>query len=185
MAKLSSDIVDKAKRKSLAAKKARMGRILERPVNKQNVLLLWGSLCDKYKKPRPGLVSKKVTNMLSGFVTLCIRHDRDLAWISDLFTKMFENWDALLRITMRTGNGKKWALATHPSLVDFLICRETIMGALEGMDDPYSKTEELPEEDKEARQEEMASFIPAKVQDIGPSEKDMQAEYEAWYGIDD
>lgn len=76
-------------------------------------------------------VSKKTLNMLQGMVKLMLQKGVESEEVYYALYYMVEHWDTLKLKEIVTINGKKWALSEVPNLHDFIICRDSIMSALD------------------------------------------------------
>ena len=123
-----------------------------------------------YGSPMP--ITKQVRGMLSGFIKVC----RSSGWHEMKIYKSIENivinWNFIKKCDHHTmKNHKKVLLGDRPSLLEFLICRETILFAVE-------KAIAVEQSMENAITKEIK---PIQVQSIrksfAPSEEDMEEEY--------
>jgi len=78
----------------------------------------------------PPPMSQKVRGMLSGFIKVCRRSGWEEGGIYSTVEQLVKCWNYIKKQEHHTLNGKRAALGDRPSLLEFLICRETILSAI-------------------------------------------------------
>jgi hypothetical protein len=105
--------------------------------------------------------------MLNGFIKICRNSDWPERKIYESIEALVKYWDYIKTCEHHTLNNKKAALSDRPSLLEFLICRETMLTAIEKA--PHQRVEVRSTETKIVRVTEGDRFT--------PTEEEMQDEY--------
>lgn len=121
-----------------------------------------------YGEPNP--LSKKVENMLLGFIKLGRNNGWEEKVFYDLIIDLVRFWGEIKRKDHYSLNGKKVMLGDRPSLMEFMIARDSILNAIDSI---KCKVDCKP---LELEQERVVASNRRKK--FGPSEEDMQREYE-------
>jgi hypothetical protein len=79
----------------------------------------------------PPPVSKKVRGMLNGLIKVCRGSDWEEETINRLPELLVDNWEFIKKQDHHTLTGKRAMLGDRPSLLEFLICRESVLNAIE------------------------------------------------------
>lgn len=111
----------------------KLEKAFSRKLKVSRICTLFPLFLKQYGYKTVPLVSKKITNMLRGMVKLAIQEEIEPKDIYYALYYMVEHWETLKLKEIVTINGKKWALAEVPNLHDFVICRDSIMSALDGI----------------------------------------------------
>ena len=128
---LLQDAINRANSKSKQGRERRKHNFYNSPANSDKLVRLFGSNFREYKFGEPPPVTTKVRGMLNGFIKVC----RNNGWVErsiyETIPLLVEHWDYIKTCEHHTLNGKKAALGDRPSLLEFLICRETMLAAIE------------------------------------------------------
>lgn len=163
-----ADAVGRAKKRSMQGRERRQHNFYNSPAYPDKLIRLFGSHFREAGYGEPPPVTKKVKGMMSGFIKVC----RSSGWVEKRIYQTVEllvkNWEVIKRQDHHTLNGKKAALGDRPSLLEFLICRETMLTAIASSD--RRKIETTSEETKTVQVERGQRFT--------PTDEELQAEYE-------
>jgi len=164
---LLQDAINRAKSKSRQGRERRKHNYYNSPANSDKLIRLFNTSFRECKFGEPPPVTKKVRGMLSGFIKVC----RSSGWserrVYETVPLLVEHWDYIKTCEHHTLNGKKAALGDRPSLLEFLICRETMLAAI----------------DRAMRQKVAATTTERKIirvtkgKRFTPTEEEMQEEY--------
>jgi hypothetical protein len=80
----------------------------------------------------PPMVTEQVRGMLLGFIKLCRNNELPEEKIYETVQQVVECWGELKSLDHKTLRNKKAILGDRPSLLDFLVCRESILSNLTG-----------------------------------------------------
>jgi hypothetical protein len=163
----AEDAIQRAKDKSDKGRARRTSKFYNSPANSDKLIRLFSTSFREFKFGEPPPTTKKVRGMLSGFIKVC----RGSGWserrIYETIPLLVKHWDYIKKCEHHTLNGKKAALGDRPSLLEFVICRETMLAAI----------------DKAMRQSVKTSTTERKTIQVTsgkrftPTEEEMQEEY--------
>ena len=159
--------INRARRKSNKGRERRKHNFYNSPANPDKLVLTFNRSFVKYEYGEPPPITSKVKGMLHGFIKVC----RGSGWaerkIYESIEKLVEHWDYIKRIDHHTLNNKRAALGDRPSLIEFLICRETMLSAIDRAD-----MQVIEEDTKEIKSIQVTSG-----KRFTPTEEEMQEEY--------
>ena len=125
------DAVSRARDRSNRWRERRKHNYYNSPANSDKLVRLFNNSFRDQEYGEPPPVTAKVRGMLSGFIRVC----RGNGWVErsiyETIPKIVEHWDYIKKCEHQTLNGKRAALGDRPSLLEFLVCRETMLAAIE------------------------------------------------------
>ena len=161
------DVVTRAKNKSNQGRERRKNNFYNSPASFKKLIRVFSTEFRECGYGEPPPTTEKVRGMLSGFIKVC----RSSHWaerkIYESVSLLVKNWDYIRKCEHHTLNGKKAALGDRPTLLEFLICRETMLSAIERS--LQQKVEVTTREVKTIQTERATRFT--------PTEEEMQEEY--------
>jgi len=137
------------------------------PASPNKLIRLFNSKFQENDYGSPLPLAQKTRGMLNGFIRLGRNNGWEEKKFYGVITDVVENWETLKRKEIRTLNGKKVLLSDRPSLLEFLIARDSILSKLYEI-----KNEELKED------EVKITSIETEEKKFSPSEEDMESEME-------
>ena len=111
----------------------RLKKIFSRPLTANGLVTLFSLFMTGGGHKTVPVISKKTMNMLRGAVKLMLQERVKSVRVYSAVYYMVEYWETLKLKEIVTINGKKWILSEVPNLHDFVICRDSIMSALDGI----------------------------------------------------
>ena len=124
------DAIARGLQKSREGRSRRVSRFFSTPASPDKLIRLFFTECisNEYGEPVP--LSKKTRGMMSGFIKL----GRNNGWKEEKFYSIIKsiviNWGELRKKDLTSLNGKRIVLSDRPSLLEFLIGRDSILSAL-------------------------------------------------------
>lgn len=162
------DAINRAKQKSNKGRSRRKHNFYNSPAYSDKLIRLFNTNFREYGYGDPPPVTKKVKGMLNGFIKVCRSSDWPESKIHESIELLVKHWDYIKKRPHHTLNNKKAALGDRPSLLEFVICRETMLSAIASA--VYQKTEVKSTETKTVQVTRGKRFT--------PTDEEMQAEYE-------
>lgn len=127
----AEDAVKRAKAKSEQGRERRRHNFYNSPASSDKLIRLFNTSFREFGHGEPLPITKKARGMLSGFIKVC----RGSGWperrIYDTILLLVKHWGYIKSCDHHTLNGKKAALGDRPSLLEFSICRETMLAAID------------------------------------------------------
>jgi uncharacterized protein YifE (UPF0438 family) len=164
---LLDDAINRAKCKSEKGRERRKCNFYNSPANSDKLIRVYATKFRECEFGEPPPVTKKVKGMLSGFIKVC----RSSGWVErriyETVELLVEHWEYVKRCDHHTLNGKKAALGDRPSLLEFLICRETMITAID-----KAMRQTIVEDTNERKSIQVTSG-----KRFTPTEEEMQEEY--------
>lgn len=161
------DAIKRASRKSNKGRDRRVSNFYNSPANADKLVQVFSKGFRKHGHGEPPPTSSKARNMLFGFIKVC----RGSGWperkIYESIELLVEHWKYIKKLDHHTLNGKKAAIGDRPSLIEFLICRETMLSGIE-----RATRQAIGEDIKERKPIEYT-----KGRRFAPTEEEMQKEY--------
>jgi hypothetical protein len=161
------DAVGRALDRSNQGRERRKHNFYNSPAYPDKLIRLYGSKFRECGYGEPPPVNSRVKGMLSGFIKVC----RSNGWaeyrIYEAIELLVANWTFIKKCDHHTLNGKKAALGDRPSLLEFLICRETMLSAI------WKSTKHK----VEVKSKERVTIKTTKGKRFTPTEEEMQEEY--------
>lgn len=105
--------------------------------------------------------------MLHGFIKVCRGNEWPERRIYESIEQLVEHWSYIKKCDHHTLNNRKAALGDRPSLIEFLICRETMLSAI-----TRAGMQSIKEDTKEIQ-----TIQVSKPKRFTPTEGEMQEEY--------
>lgn len=162
------EAIARAKEKSDRGRSRQLNIFYNNPSSPNKLLRVFNKKFVECDFGNPPPVTKQVMGMLSGYIKLCRNNGWEEKSIYTTIESVVENWRFLRTQQITTmKNNKLAALGDRPSLLEFLICRDSMLSAIHSM--KYRKEEPKKEEVKTVR---------AKLVKHGPSEEDLQSDFE-------
>ena len=162
------DAVSRAKNRSSRGRERRKHNFYNSPAHPDKLIRLFGSHFREVGYGEPPPVNKKVRGMLSGFIKVCRSSNWPEKRIYQTIELLVKNWEIIKRQEHHTLNSKKASLGDRPSLLEFLICRETMLSAITSADRRKVETKST----------EVKTIEVERGRRFEPTEEEMQAEYE-------
>ena len=164
---LLQDAIDRANSKSKQGRERRKHNFYNSPANSDKLTRLFGTSFRECGYGEPPPITVKARGMLSGFIKVC----RNSGWaerrIYERISLLVEHWDYIKTCEHHTLNGKKAALGDRPSILEFLICRETMLAAID----------KATRQRVEVTTRERKTIKVTKGKRFTPTEEEMQEEY--------
>lgn len=161
------DAISRARSKSAKGRDRRKHNFYNSPAYPDKLIRLYSTNFREHGYGEPPPINKKVRGMLSGFIKVC----RSSGWaerrIYETVELIVKHWDYVKKCDHHTLNGRKAAIGDRPSLLEFLICRETMLAAI---DKAMRQKVEMTTRERKAIQG-------TKQKQFTPSEEEMQEEY--------
>lgn len=161
------DAVNRAKNKSLQGRERRQHNFYNSPAYPDKLIRLFNSKFAENGFGKPPPTSSKVKGMLNGFIKVC----RSSGWserrVYETLELLVKHWNYVKTYDHHTLNGKKAMVGDRPSLLEFLICRETMLTAIDKA--MRQKKEVTTKETKAIRTTERTRFT--------PTDKEYEEEY--------
>lgn len=162
------DAVARARKKSDKGRDRRKHNFYNSPANPDKLVLTFNRSFTKHDYGEPPPITSKVKGMLHGFIKVC----RSSGWaerrIYESIERLVEHWDYIKKLDHHTLNNKKAALGDRPSLIEFLICRETMLSAID-----RARMQSIEEDTREIK-----TIKVTRGKRFAPTEEEMQEEYE-------
>jgi len=166
----SREAILAAMEKSERGRKRRLHSFYNSPASPDKLIRIFSSSFKETNYGTPPPVTTQVRGMLNGFIKVC----RSSGWpekdIYQTIKNLVVHWDYIkLQDHHTLKNRKRVLLGDRPSLLEFLICRETILSAIDraGREDiiePVVSTATV--------------VVKTKKKSHTPTEEEMQADYE-------
>ena len=167
------DAVNIGKDKSLKGKSRRLAKYMKSSAYPDKLIRVFNRRFRECGYGTPPPVSKKVKGMLSGFIKVCRGSGWEEEEINKIPGQLVDNWDFIKKQDNTTLNGKRAMLGDRPSLLEFLICRESVLNALEkskyyNKEVVVKETEsiEVIEQEDDSREEQMAEEYQRLMEDM-------------------
>jgi hypothetical protein len=126
-----SDAIEKGKRVALAGRSRRKSRFLSTPASPAKLIRLFNNEFTSagYGEPLP--LAKKTRGMMNGFIKLGRNNGWEDEYFYSIIREIVAHWRDLQGKEITTLNNKRVVLGDRPSLLEFLICRDYILSAME------------------------------------------------------
>ena len=161
------DAVGRAKSKSEQGRERRRHNFYNSPAYPDKLIRLYYTKFRECGYGEPPPVTSKVKGMLSGFIKVCRSNSWAERRVYETIELLVSNWGFIKKCEHHTLNGKKAALGDRPSLLEFLICRETMLSAI------VKSTKHK----VEVKAKERKTIKVTKGKRFAPTEEEMQDEY--------
>jgi hypothetical protein len=157
-------------KKSKAGRARRVNNFYNSPAYPGKLIQLFCSTFREQNFGEPPPISSQVKNMLNGFIRVCRSSNWNERKIYTTIKDLVLHWDYIKKQNHSTiKTGKRAMLGDRPSLLEFLICRESVLTAI----DQARRSNILEPSGKEIK-----NVLLKKRRRYTPSEAEMQAEYE-------
>ncbi len=166
----SKEAILAAMKKSDTGRSRRLKKLYNSPASPDKLIRVFASTFRDTDYGTPPPVTVHVRGMLSGFIKVCRSSNWEESKIYETIKHLVVHWDYIkLQDHHTLKNNRQVKLGDRPSLLEFLICRETILSAIElaGRDNITEVTTSISE-----------VTVVEKRKQFAPSEDDMQADYE-------
>lgn len=155
--------------KSKQGRERRINNFYNSPAYPDKLIRLFCSTFRDKGFGSPPPISKQVKNMLNGFIKVC----RSSSWtekkIYETIKDLVIHWEYIKLQDHSTLKGKRAMLGDRPSLLEFLICRESVLSAIE-----QARRNNI----VETPTKEMKTTIEVKKRKTyAPTDEEMQEEY--------
>lgn len=161
------DAINRAKDKSMQGRNRRKHNFYNSPAYPDKLIRLFNTKFKEYGYGTPNPINQKVKGMLNGFIKVC----RSSGWaerrIHETLELLVKHWDYVKTYDHHTLNGKKAVVGDRPSLLEFLICRETMLAAVD----------KAMRQKKEVTMRETKSITTIGRKQFSPTDEEMQEEY--------
>jgi hypothetical protein len=157
------DAISSGIKKAEAGRARRRSKFFSSPASPNKLIQLFSSECTKNDYGRLPPLSQKTRNMLNGFIRLGRNNNWTEERFYEIIVEIVEYWKILKTKDIRTLNLKKVTLGDRPSLLEFLIARDSILSAIEEI-----------KKQKTVEAAPKKAVIKTKVVKHGPSEEDME-----------
>lgn len=161
------DAISRAKDRSSKGRDRRKHNFYNSPATSDKLVRLFNSSFRECEYGEPPPITVKVKGMLNGFIKVCRSNGWPERSIYETVPLLVENWDYIKKCNHHTLNGKKAALGDRPSLLEFVICRETMLSAID-----QSIRQKV-----EVKTAERKTIKTTKGKRFTPTEEEMQEEY--------
>lgn len=161
------DAINRARNRSNKGKSRRQHNFYNSPASPDKLVQVFNRSFIKHEYGEPPPVTTKVKGMLHGFIKVCRSSEWPERRIYESIEKLVEHWAYIKKCSHHTLNNKKAALGDRPSLIEFLICRETMLSAI-----AVATYQDIQEDVKEIK-----SIRVGKAKRFEPTEEEMQEEY--------
>jgi len=161
------DVFSRAEDRRNKGRERRKHNFYNSPASTDKLIRLFGASFRECGYGEPPPVTTKVRGMMNGFIKVCRSSEWAERRIYETMPLLVEHWDYIKTCEHHTLNGKKAALGDRPSLLEFLICRETMLAAIDRA--KRQKVEVTVQERKTIRVTRGKRFT--------PTEEEMQEEY--------
>jgi hypothetical protein len=162
------DAITRAKERSMQGRERRKHNFYNSPAFPDKLIRLFGTHFRECGYGEPPPTTQKIKGMLSGFIKVCRSNGWQEKRIYKTVELLVKNWPEVKRYEHHTLNNKKAQLGDRPSLLEFLICRETMLTAIH-----TSSQRKIESTSKETK-----SIKVSRGQRFTPTDEEMQAEYE-------
>ena len=133
VAKTVSDAVNKGKKTYEEAKVKESEKKKTRPITKNGLVQYFYELYKKYEYGSPPIITKDTLNKVGGLVKVLKNNGYEDKDFYDTFDKIFNKWEYLKNLEIKTNNRKKYILDYKPNLMDIINCRNEILDNLESV----------------------------------------------------
>jgi len=161
------DAISRAKDRSNAGRERRKHNFYNSPANSDKLIRLFNTNFRECGYGEPPPVTKKVRGMLNGFVKVCRSSEWKESSIYDTVARVVKHWEYIKKCDHHTLSGKRAALGDRPSLLEFVICRETMLAAV-----TKATKQRIVEDVKERKVVKVT-----RGRRFAPTEEEMQEEY--------
>ena len=166
---VTRDAILRGLNKSKEGRARRVSTFYNSPAYPDKLIRLFCSTFREKNFGEPPPISNQVKNMLNGFIKVC----RGSTWperkIYETVKDLVVHWDYIKLQDHTTLKGKRAMLGDRPSLLEFLICRESVLTAI----DKAHRSNILEPPSKEIQ---TIQFKKEKTKHT-PTEEEMQEEY--------
>lgn len=155
--------------KSKQGRERRINNFYNSPAYPDKLIRLFNSTFRDKGFGDPPPISKQVKNMLNGFIRVCRGSNWTEKKIYESIRDLVVHWEYIKLQDHKTLKGKRALLGDRPSLWEFVICRESILTAIE----KARRVDILEPTTKEVKTVE----VEKKRKTHTPTEEEMQEEY--------
>jgi len=131
MAKTLNDAINKGKETYEKAREVESIKKKTRPITKNTLINYFYDLYRVYEYGSPPIITKDTLNKVGGLVKVLKNNGYEDKDFYDTFDKIFDKWDYLKNLEIKTNNRKKYILDYKPNLMDIINCRNEILDNLE------------------------------------------------------
>lgn len=124
------DAINRGKQLSNKGREKMAKRMLSSPASPDKLIRLFHSQCNSHEYGSPLPIAQKTRGMLNGFIKLGRNNGWEEKRFYDTIISIVENWQALKTKELTSLNGKRILLGDRPSLLEFLIGRDSILSAI-------------------------------------------------------
>jgi len=161
------DVMDRANSRREQGRERRKNNFYNSPAHSDKLIRLFNSSFRESEYGEPPPVTAKVKGMMSGFIKVCRSNGWSERSIYETMPMIVKHWDYIKKCEHHTLNGKKAALGDRPSLLEFMICRETMLAAI-----TKATSQKIVEDTKEIKTVKVT-----RGKRFTPTEEEMQEEY--------
>jgi len=169
MKKSTLSAIQKGLRHSEQGRSRRSSAFFLTPASSSKLKRLFYNECRSNGFGTP-LLSKKAENMLSGFIRLGRNNGWEEKKFYDTIIDLVKYWKEIKHKDHYSLNGKRVLLGDRPSLMEFLIARDSVLTAIESV--------KCKVDCKPLQQEQESVVAKRRRKTFGPTEEEMQREYE-------
>ena len=117
--------------KSKQGRERRLNNFYNSPAYPDKLIRLFNSTFRDKGFGEPPPIKKEVKNMLNGFIRVCRGSNWSEKKIYEAMKDLVVHWDFIRLQDHNTLKGKRAVLGDRPSLWEFMICRESILTAID------------------------------------------------------
>ena len=155
--------------KSKQGRQRRLHKFYNSPAHPDKLIRLFNITFKEVDFGEPPPVTKQVRGMLNGFIKVCRSNSWNEKSIYETIKDLVIHWDYIKLQDHHTLKGSKAALGDRPSLLEFLICRETILTAID-----KARRQNIIEAESTPTQ---VVEVTRKKKKTGPTEEELENEY--------
>ena len=116
--------------KAQEGRSRRVSKFFSAPASPDKLIRLFRTESISHGFGEPVPIAKKTRGMLSGFIKLGRNNGWEEKQLYDTIKTIVANWGELRKKELTSLNGKRIVLSDRPSLLEFLIGRDSILSAL-------------------------------------------------------
>ena len=161
------DAIINGLKKSKQGRDRRVHNFYNSPAYPDKLIRLFCSTFRERNFGEPPPVSSQVKNMLNGFIRVCRSSQWNEKKIYETIKDLVTHWSYIKKQDHTTLKGKRAMLGDRPSLLEFLICRESVLTAID-----QAKRSNILEPTREIQ-----SLRVKKRKKYTPTEEEMQEAY--------
>jgi len=163
------DAILRGLNKSKQGRARRLHNFYNSPAYPDKLIRLFNTTFKEVDFGKPPPVTKQVKGMLNGFIKVCRSNSWNERSIYEAIKDLVIHWDYIKKQEHHTLKGSRATLGDRPSLLEFLICRESILTAI----DKARRQNILEAEETQTQVVE----VTRKKKKTGPTEEELENEY--------